>query len=753
MNSKFTLVFLIIFTSIIHISAKHIVGGEVIYKLVSTDGYVGGKVIFDIKMTIYRDAKSGGADFDSPGYFGVFRKGQISWVFQKRIDEYVKNRQYIENVHDPCIVSPPNILYEKGEYSFRLELPIIDSSYIVSYQRCCRTNYIVNVLSPEATGASYFIEITPQAQLEGNNSPQFTNFPPSVLCANSFFEFDHSATDIDGDSLVYEFFNPFHGGGLNGSEPGTGGNANDCDGVKPLPDNCPPPFPLVRFRNPYTFYDPIGGSPKVMIDRISGIITGKPLDLGQFVVGVRVLEFRKEKLIGVVMRDFQFNVTSCSPAVKAVIANGSQTDINKFEIIACGTDTVTFINKSFDRDKIFDVSWKFNLIDTIYETSDWDATVVFPGPGFYTGQLFLNRNTVCDDSTDLVIKVFPGIHAKYNISQDSCIAFPVLFNNESYSEGGPIKKYNWEFGDGSSSSVENPEYLYQMPGIYFTNLVVEDVNKCQDTFSLPVSYFPVPDKIDFKPSHYLGCTPVAVKFNNFSSPFSDEYEIKWDFGDGATDTIFSPTHIYEKEGIYTIKVKIKSPLGCEVENEFENLLEIRKGPLADFDYNPKKPNILNPKISFINKSEDAKYYFWDFGTGVHSFDFEPEYYYPDTGLYSIELIVTAENHCDDTIVKNIYISPEITLFFPNAFTPNGDGVNDDFFPKGINPQYIKDYKLTIWNRWGGLVFETYDPLARWQGSKNNSGGILPQGVYVYKFSFKNPRGEIETGKGFVTLIK
>ena len=753
MINRFTLIYILILSSIISLSGKHIVGGEAVYKLVSTDGYVGGKVVLDFKFTIYRDAKSGGADFDNPAYFGVFRKGLSGWVFQKRVDEYVKNREYIENVHDPCIVSPPNILYEKGEYTFRLELPIIDSSYQVSYQRCCRTNYIVNILSPEATGATYFVEITPQAQLEGNNSPVFIKFPPSVLCANSFFEFDHSAIDKDGDSLVYEYFNPLHGGGLNGSEPGTGGSANDCDGVKPLPDNCPPPFPLVRYRNPYTFYDPIGGAPSVKIDKISGLISGKPLELGQFVVGVRVLEYRNGKLIGKVMRDFQFNVTSCSPAVQAVIANGDQTDINKFEILACGSDTVTFINKSFDRDKIFDLSWKFDLIDTVYETSDWDATVIFPGPGVYTGQLILNNNSICNDSTDLIVKVFPGIHAKYNITQDTCDFVPVLFNNESYSEGGAIKSYLWDFGDGSTDDKENPEYLYSNPGSYITNLIVEDVNKCRDTFSVPLGFYPIPEKIDFKPSHYLGCSPVEVTFNNFSSPFSDKYNIEWDFGDGATDSVFSPVHLYEKEGYYTIKVKISSPAGCVIENEFKNLIEIRKGPVADFDYTPDKPNILNPKVDFINLSEDGDYYFWDFGTGDNSFDYEPEYFYPDTGLFSVKLITTAQNHCDDTIVRNIYISPDFTLFFPNAFTPNADGVNDDFFPKGINPQYIRDYNLLIWDRWGGLIYETNDPLGRWHGNKHNSGGILPQGVYVYKYRYKNPRGKIISGKGFVTLIK
>ncbi|HHH54191.1 MAG TPA: PKD domain-containing protein [Bacteroidetes bacterium] len=752
MKFLYTLVILMLI-NIIQVSARHIVGGEATYKMVSTDGFIGGNAVYDVKFIIYRDAISGGADFDEPGFFGIFRKDSLGWTFQKRIDKFVENRSYIENVHDPCIVAPPNILYEKGEYKFRIELPIVDSTYKITYQRCCRTNFIVNILAPEATGATYYIDISPQAQLEGNNSPVFDQFPPSVLCANSFFEFDHSAKDEDGDSIVYEFFHPFDGGGLAGSQPGTGGQANDCNGVKPLPDNCPPPYPKVRFRIPYTFYDPLGGSPNVTIDRITGVIAGRPVELGQFVVGVRAREYRNGILIGTIIRDFQFNVTSCSPSVQAILGNANQTDINKFEVLACGTDTVTFINKSIDKDKIFDTYWRFDIGGNIYESNDWDATVVFPDTGTYTGQLILNRNTICNDSTDILINIYPGIHAKYTYQQDSCLDRPVLFNNESYSEAGPIVEYNWAFGDGNTSEEVNPKYKFTTPGTYNPLLFVMDENKCIDTFALPIDFYPVPDKIDFQPTHYLGCTPVEISFNNTTTPFSSGYKIIWDFGDGSIDTSYSPKHLFDQEGLYTVKVRVISPNGCSVEDDFDNLLEIRKGPFADFEYEPENPNILNPKITFINNSEGAEYYNWEFGTGDFSFEFEPEYIYPDTGFYYAQLVATAENHCDDTIVKRIYISPDLTLFFPNAFTPNGDGVNDEFFPKGVNSQYVQKYNLTIWDRWGGLVFETNNLEESWTGAKNNTGRILPQGVYVYKFSYLNPKKLLIKGKGFVTLIK
>lgn len=741
------------FLSINKSYSKHIVGGEAVYKVISSDGFIGGEATYEFKFTIYRDAISGGADFDKPGYFGFYRKESSGWVFIHRETKYIVNVENIQNVDDPCIVSPPEIQYQKGDYVFRVTLPIIDSAYQITYQRCCRTNFIVNIESPEATGATYFVEISPEAQLLKNNSPVFRYFPPTVLCANSVFNFDNSASDVDGDSLVYEYFNPLSGGGLAGSDAGTGGKASDCNGVQPLPDNCPPPFPEVVFSFPYSYNDPILGSPSVQINRFTGNISGKPLDLGQFVVGVRVLEYRDGILIGKVQRDFQFNVASCSPSVNAIVGNSNQIDVNKFDIKACGIDTVTFINRSIERDKISDTYWEFDIDGEIVTSTDWDATVVFPGVGSYTGRLFLNRNTICNDSAELVINVFPGIHAEFEFDHDSCTGDPVIFNDHSYSEAGPILEWKWDFGDGMNSSDSNPKYTYSEPGNYISKLIVEDKNECQDTAVAPIGFFPLANRMDINPSHYIGCAPVSISFNNKTELFSDQYEIKWDFGDGQFDTIYSPIHLYDEPGIYSVNVEIKTPLGCTLEGNYSDWLDIRPSPIADFDYSPLKPKIVNPVVNFENNSVGGKTYLWELGAGKISFDFEPEFMYPDTGLYNVKLIVTSENHCNDTLVKQLYIYPDVNLFFPNAFTPNGDGVNDVFFGKGVYHTFMKEYNLYIFDRWGGLVFESNDPLKTWYGSKFNSGSILPQGVYVYKYNYKNPKGKVFKGKGFVTIIK
>ena len=128
--------------------------------------------------------------------------------------------------------------------------------------------------------------------------------------------FDHSATDADGDQLIYEMCAPLTGGGQGGLG---GGNANGCNGITPDPA-CPPPYTPVSFINPpYNVVNPMAGNPAVTVNPVNGLLTGTPELLGQFVVGVCVSEYRNGQLLSRISRDFQFNVANCEPQVEAVL--------------------------------------------------------------------------------------------------------------------------------------------------------------------------------------------------------------------------------------------------------------------------------------------------------------------------------------------------------------------------------------------------------------------------------------------------
>ena len=224
--------------------SRHIVGGDVVYNCLGIDT-LNGTINYEIIFTMYRDAAGGGADFDFDASFGVYRGRGSTWAYVRTVaNQPATEIERVNNVGaNPCLIIPPNIRVEKGVYRFTLTLPIGNETYMVAYQRCCRNVTINNILRPDETGAAFTVEITPRAQETCNNSPKFKNFPPIVICLGERINFDHSATDAEGDQLVYEFCAPLTSGGQDGV---MGGDPNSCTGVRPDPQRCMPP---VTFRS------------------------------------------------------------------------------------------------------------------------------------------------------------------------------------------------------------------------------------------------------------------------------------------------------------------------------------------------------------------------------------------------------------------------------------------------------------------------------------------------------------------------
>ncbi len=731
----------------IELEAKHIIGGEITYECLGEDRY-------RFSMRIYRDDScTDCAPFDDPAQIAVYKCPAQNCSPN---DSVIEGEVPIERISQvappdlPCLQIPENIRVQEGLYIFDLTLPSSPESYHVVYQRCCRNVTINNIINPDDSGATYTVEITPEAQQVCNNSPVFRQFPPIVICADEALNFDHSAVDMDGDSLVYEFCAPLLGGGTDGST--TPGSPTSCTGVTPTPP-CPPSFsPVVFITPPYTVNRPMAGNPIVRIDRQTGIITGTPREQGQFVVGVCVKEYRDGVLIGEIKRDFQFNVTSCQPLVEAIIPADSVINGREFLINSCGNATIDFGNNSTDPRFIDTYQWNFGINgeDTFFD--ERTPTVSFPGVGQYAGQLVLNPNTVCSDTANITVNVYPAIFADFAFDYDTCYASPVEFTNFSYTEADNLTNIAWDFDDGNRSTTFEPTHLYDEPALWNVNLTVRDVNECEASITKPVPYFPIPPTIIVAPDLQLGCAPQFVLFNNLSSPISEEYDILWDFGDGNTATTVSPNHVYETPGTYTVSLDIVSPLGCAIDTVYEDLITVEPSPIADFTYTPDVLSVIDPTASFFEQAQEAIRWVWTFNNRVITFEENPTHTFIDTGLQRVQLVVEHESGCLDTLVQFIDVIPEVRYFLPNAFTPNGDGKNDGFVGKGL-VRGMEDFEMTIWNRWGELVFQSNNPRLAWNGQKQNTGMPAPNGVYVAVARFRNPRGEREEYQTFVTLIR
>lgn len=733
--------------------AAHIIGGEITYEC---QGFTNGDPTtnsrtYDFTMRIYRDCFGGGADFDSaPG--GAF----IATVTIYRADqeEPFLNLELgapTVNFIDPqagnqCLEVPANVCVQEGVYEFfNIDLPIIDTSYFIVYQRCCRNNTINNIFNPGDSGATYSIELTEAAQQGCNNSPTFNQFPPIVICLGTEFTFDHSATDSDGDQLVYEFCSPFLGGGLNFGDP------EALDGLAPNPDSRPP-YDEVAFIPPtYSPLDPMGTGSDFSININTGTINGLPQLGGQFVVGVCVSEFRNGELLSVVRRDFQFNVTTCEALVTADIGEDLLLPDETFIINSCGSNDVNIINQSFFNEFIFEYRWEV-FVDGVAEISnETNLNFSFPGNGQYEGRMILNPGSSCSDTAFFLVNIFPELEADFEYAYDTCVAGPVQFNDLSFT-AGEISAWSWDFGDGDGSSNQSPTHTYEEPGEFPVNLRLIDANGCEDEVAQSIRYFPVPNLIVISPDEVTGCVPAPIFFDNLSTPIDTTYDIFWDFGDGGSSTVLSPDYVYNDPGLYSVSLEITSPIGCLTDTTFEELILIEPSPEAAFSFSPENFNTFEREATFTDLSDRAFRWFWNFNNQGTSIEQNPTFTFRDTGFQEILLIVTSEDGCQDSLIQLIDVAPIFTYYMPNAFTPNDDSKNDIFKGVGFFEGY-KSFNLQVWNRWGEHIFESDDPLIGWNGRKNNTGRLSQPGVYLYFVDIVGPRGEPLSFEGYITLIR
>lgn len=704
-------------------------------------------------MKIYRDCASLGAPFDAPAAITIYAGDNL--VYGSEFVDLDVPFSTITNippiVSNPCLIPPSNVCVEEGIYQFEENLPFNPEGYHISYQRCCRNNTINNITTPGDVGATYTIFISGEALQNCNNSPVFSNFPPIVICNNEFIEFDHSATDSEGDSLVYELCTPLVGGGLAGVDNNPG-EQTDPNGVRPDPAT-PPAYGTVNFIGPnFSFDQPLGQGANMSIDPMTGFLDGFPLITGQFVVGICVREYRDGILLTETRRDFQFNVTNCERQIVADIMKDSTVGPRDYVLNSCGNNTITFINQSGLAQFIDEYYWEFDLQNgDIFSSEDEDVTVTFPDIGTYQGFLLVNPDSPsCSDSANIFVNIFPEILADYTFSFDSCEVSPIDFVDMSFSGSGTITDWFWDFDDGQTSTEQSPTHLFSEAGSFNVTLQVTDINDCVDEFTQVIDWFPE-SEILVDLAEDSGCAPFTVEFINNSFPING-YTTEWDLGDGTSSTDASPIHTYDTPGVYDVFLRIISPIGCVSEQFFPNLVTVLEPPLAAFECAPNDPSNFEPEVSFFDQSINAIAWEWDFGTGDFSNSQNPVYSYPDTGMFVVELTVTHPSGCRDSTTKIVDVEPKFTYFLPNAFTPNFDDLNDTFMGAG-DFFGMEAFEMTIFNRWGEQVFISNDPNIGWNGRKNNTGRQLQMGVYVYLVKIVGNRGKNFEYKGFATLVR
>jgi gliding motility-associated-like protein len=742
-------------------SGSHIVGSDLSYRFVSRTGNMN---TFAFTLKLYRDCYSGSSGAQLPTSIGVstFIGANSSWKVYRLNNANtvtVPISGGITRVNPPvypCLTPPTDVCVDQGLYEWQETLQDTSLNYVITYQVCCRNYTISNIISTSAsmTGSTSSIAISPEAQHSGNSSPIFNTFPPTVICQNEPLHTFNSATDVDGDQLVYEFCSPLDSRGTNVT---TGAPCSYTAGGTAVA--CAPPYTNVQFVPPYSPTSPMGGSPVIRIDRNTGEITGTPTVSGQFVVGVCVKEYRNGVQIGQFFRDFQFNIRSCTRDVSSIIIADSSLSTPRgrsYFINTCDTTSIQFRNGSTVRANITNQRWEFYIRgDTIVSTA-WEPFISFQDTGTYRGRLILNPGTSCGDTSALTVKIGAvGIKPNFGYRYDTCNAGPIVFRDSTVANPlNPVVKTIWSWGDGTSDTNRiNPSHQYAVPGLKTVKVSMIDRFGCKSDSTRTIDWEPAPPILIVQPSSFVGCRPGKVSFVNRSTPIDSTYRIRWSFGDGGTDTTISPTYTYKDSGVYSVKLQIVSPLNCYREQIFRNWIKISPVPNADFEWQEKNVTNLDPTVHFKDKSiGDPTSWFWRLGATGHLNGPNPSYVFRDTGFQKVKLYISNKYGCRDSIFKEVYVKPEIRFFMPNAFTPNNDGLNDEF--KGSGFLYgFRSFNLTVWNRWGELIFSTTNPEDGWNGKKNNIGEYAPDGIYLYEVNLIGPHGEPTIIRDVVTLYR
>ncbi len=302
--------------------------------------------------------------------------------------------------------------------------------------------------------------------------------------------------------------------------------------------------------------------------------------------------------------------------------------------------------------------------------------------------------------------------------------------------GTAAYSYLWNPGSLTTNSINS------LPAGTYT-VVVSDVHSCKDSVAVNISSSNG-TKASFNYSTNKGCAPACIKFNNTSVPTGTSSS--WNFGDGAVSSLNPVVHCYNSPGIYTVSLTTVSQ-GCSDVLTLNNLIQISAVPRSAFTY----LTYGGGDFDFIDQSIGAAQWLWSFGDNTSSNLQNPSHSYSteQENIHNLVSLVVwdATGLCKDSSSLLIDIH-DFTLFVPNTISPNNDGLNDVFSPKGTG---IKSMEFSVYDRWGLLLFKGDSLNSGWDGTFK--GEKVQEDTYVYILIATDYSGRQQRKSGILNVIR
>ena len=359
------------------------------------------------------------------------------------------------------------------------------------------------------------------------------------------------------------------------------------------------------------------------------------------------------------------------------------------------------------------------------------------GPGDYKVRLVSAAG--CDTVLPVTVPALPDYHVSF--AADTVVCQDALLSFENTSTG-PLSDWRWLFGDGDSADIADPVHHYTAPGRYKVMLTGSTATSCADTFRQWVTVDSLP-YVSFTTSRELLCEGDTVRF--LPHYRSGATALLWDYGDAAAQDTngIAAVHTYDQAG--TMIIALTARYRACPDTTFRDTLQVTAYPLVslgpDTSLCPDDPPLQ--LVNLAAPEAESLHHTWSTGATTESISVS----WPG-GVYYLS--VRNASGCTTTDTARVGRSCETGI--PNVFTPDGDGINDYFYPRALLSRGLRTFRMQVYNRWGTLLYETSGLDGRgWDGRYN--GVMQPQGVYVYRIEVSFRNGAYEQYQGNVSLLR
>ena len=378
-----------------------------------------------------------------------------------------------------------------------------------------------------------------------------------------------------------------------------------------------------------------------------------------------------------------------------------------------------------------------------------------------------DANGCVSEQAQVLVQTYPAIHVDINPQNASiCKGESVALNANASGGKGSGYLYHWYPNEENNNNNNSISVSPDVDTDYF--VWAEDLcHSPSDTAVANINIAPTPSIDNVIGAE--GCEPLNAIISVSLVDTSMTVMYEWNFGDIGNETSNQPLaqHTYNNDGSYDVTLSVVSvPFGCTLDTVFNSLVNVYPIPEAIITSDKEVTSIFNPIIEFTDNSEGFGYNLsntWNFGdssfvSGVNRVEHRFEY----PGKYHVTLFVTNQYGCSDSTYKTVEVKQEHTFYMPNAFRPH---IDKWFYPKGIGIQ-SDNYKFTIYDRWGEIIFETTEMPAGtdkvdrlgeieggWNGKYFNNGSLVQAGVYIWLVEIEDASGYIHEYSGTVNVIK